>query len=489
MTSADRQTVSNVVTWGVGLGFAHKVSSILLTLILVRLLSPEIYGQYGLVAAVLMFALAFSMQRFMEHSFHSASGSEDSYKYHLGFGILLHVGIFTVFNIACFVLNLPENYDAVRFYLHIGSFSILLNIPRIYYSTHLRRTLDWRRQRILHLISFLLSAVVAIGMALSGFGVLALLAQNLLVPVPYIVDLVWRRPDMLECKLKFSYYKGAFKFGIVRSGSAFVVLGQKLIEASAFTAIVGFSLFGIYGRAIGLGTLGAAWLADQIHNLVYPILAKVPRHSPQARSATGLVLRLAAWSSIPMAIALTLSSDAAVALLYGQKWDEVSPLLPATLALAVITTITTGLRLVLLTNYGPARVLFVDIALIVVCITGLYFALDQSVLFYCWFLVFGGTIVLAIVMLILILEKILAIDELMLVFLPMFISAGIAFIIATNLEMQFYEDHYPVTTLVASILATTALGLTAIRLFDPDGLRRVLAYLPAGPKITHLMRL
>ena len=61
-----RAAVSGTVGWGIAIAAVHKVGSVLLSLVLVRLISAEAYGQFGLVNAILMFAYTFSMQRFME---------------------------------------------------------------------------------------------------------------------------------------------------------------------------------------------------------------------------------------------------------------------------------------------------------------------------------------------------------------------------------------------------------------------------------------
>jgi hypothetical protein len=76
---ATRQRISGAIGWGFALAVATKIVSIVLSLVLVRLVAPEAYGQFGLANAVLMFAMAFSMQRFMEHTFHAADASAPNY--------------------------------------------------------------------------------------------------------------------------------------------------------------------------------------------------------------------------------------------------------------------------------------------------------------------------------------------------------------------------------------------------------------------------
>ena len=483
------RTISNVVGWGVGLAIFQKLGGVLLTLVLVRLISAEAYGQFGLVNAMLMFTFAFSLQRYMEHSFHQAGDAERSYSQHLGFGVLLHLGIFVVLNMLLIILPLPVNYNAIREFAHIGSLAILLNVPRIYYSTHLRRVLDWRRIRTLHLLSFLLAAISSIALALAGFGVFALLVQGLVVPLPYIIDLCLNRRDLLRIKMCFTGYRQALRFGFLRTGSSTLGVGQKLVEASIFTAVAGFASFGVYGRAAGIATLTTAWLADQIHSIVYPVLARISPRGAQAKLASGLVLRLALWTSAPLGIALYVFNDVSVNLLYGPDWAQVAPLLRPALVIAILATTTRGLNLVALTMLGAGAALGVDLALLLVSIAGLLLALDHGALAYAWFLVAGNGAVLGVLTAMLVRYQALALQDLFCAAAPILILALLAGWAMTNPQIITWDSDHSVPVLIIAVIMSGLLALALARLLDPSGLATACRYIPGGARLAHLVGL
>jgi PST family polysaccharide transporter len=475
--------------WGIALSIFNKIGAVVVALVLVRLLSAEAFGQYGLVNALLMFAFTFSMQRFMEHSFHGQDQTEQGYAVHLGFGILLHVAVFTLLNLVLLLAPMPENFAAVRTYAHIGSLSILLNIPRIFYSVHLRRMLDWRRQRTIHLVAFALSATISIGLAASGFGVWALLAQNLAIPIPYIFDLVRQRPDLLRPNFSLASYGNVLRFGGIRSVSGILGVGQSLAEASVFTAVAGFIAFGFYGRAIGIATLASAWLGDQLHNIMYPIIARVEPGTLQAKRAAGLALRLVVWTGTPLAAALFVFNDTVVGLLYGSSWMEVAPLLQAVLFVTMFGTTLRGLALLLLTTEGPAASVILEFAQLLVCLAGLTFALPGGALMYAWFLAAGTGALCAATLIYLVARRTLSLADVAAAILPMSVLAAVAVVAANSSTVHALDASRSLLGLSAALAVTGAIAVGVIRLTDASGLAMACRYLPGGARIASLLRL
>jgi predicted tellurium resistance membrane protein TerC len=84
----DRDKTRNTVLWGVGLAMVTRAGTTLLSLLLVRLISPEMYGQYGTVSSVTLFVLSFSMQRFTEHLFFQREPDREEHERHLSFGLI-----------------------------------------------------------------------------------------------------------------------------------------------------------------------------------------------------------------------------------------------------------------------------------------------------------------------------------------------------------------------------------------------------------------
>ena len=175
--------------WNAGLTGLQRLLQVGLTLILVRLLTPEDYGQYAVLNSVLVFLTVISSQGFVEYLLHCKEDPRQDGAVFLA-GAFLHLVIFAICLGLAFLFSLTEHYGAIAEPLMVASVAILLNHARIFASTVLRRSLDWSTIRKLHLTGFALYAACSITLAFQGFGIYALIAGNVVVPLPYLFWLV-----------------------------------------------------------------------------------------------------------------------------------------------------------------------------------------------------------------------------------------------------------------------------------------------------------
>ncbi|HET7409712.1 MAG TPA: oligosaccharide flippase family protein, partial [Paracoccaceae bacterium] len=364
-----------------------------------------------------------------------------------------------------------------------------LNVPRFYYSVHLQRMLDWRRIRTLDLVSFGCAALSALGLAFAGFGVVALLAQLIAVPVPYIIDLVVRRPDLLRVRFRLSGYAATIRFGMIRNATYLGWVGQRLLEASVFTAVAGFAGFGVYGRALGLAGMTAGWLTEQGSTIAYPVLARLPARGGQLPRAAGLVLRLTLCTSAPLAVPVFLFNDTAVRLLYGPAWDEVAPLLRPVLVVAVTGAMTRGLGVVVLVSLGAGAGLALQLAMATVCALGLWLALPVGPLAYAWFLAAGNGAVLVALGAALIATGALRVGDVVAAVTPPLVLAAAATAASASGPVAAWDAAHSVPALAAAIAAALLLAAGAVRLLDPAGLQDALAFAPGGARLARVLGL
>ncbi|MEL6980532.1 MAG: oligosaccharide flippase family protein [Pseudomonadota bacterium] len=482
------ELVKGTLFWGVALPFLNKAISIATSLVLVRLLAPEIFGQYGLVSAILLFSFTISMDRFMARSFFEED-ARARYAAHLSFGALLHIAIFSVLNLTLWLAPLPAPYQEIAPYAHLASLALLLNVPRIFYSSHLQRLLAWRELRSLHLISAVLTSSAAIGLALHGAGVYALVAQNLITPAPYIIALLLRRPDLLRITRSLSGYRETLRFGTLRSVAAMAQSARPLAEATAFTAAKGFAEFGVYGRAIGLGRLTAAWLADQIAVTALPMLARLEPGSDAARRAAGLVVRLALWTSAPLAVAMALFAETATTLLYGPAWAAVIPLVAPALALAVAATLLRGLSLVLLTTAGAGASLALDAALLAAALLALWIALPLGPLIYAWALVAADGAILICALGVLLWRGALGLRDLAATAIPPAALGALGALGAQSETIAALDAAQSPLAMLGAAALCVLIALALARLFDRAGLSEACRLAPGGDRIARLLRL
>lgn len=481
-----REQTRLIVLWGAALAFATKAGTIILSIILARMVSPEMYGQYGAVSTILLFVMSFSMQRFTENIFHETPSPAD-YHRHIAFGSLLHGLLFLIVNGIALGMTLDPTLARVAIYLHIGSFSILLNVPRILYSTHLRMTLQWKKIRLLSLVSFGLYAIVSIGLASLGHGVWALLAQNLIIPVPYVVAFLLDDRSLRGVNLDWPAYRKAFRFGLLRSGGAAISTGYGAVESLIFSLALDFGALGMFNRARGLSQLVTSWLSDQMGSILYPSMAGLASRSEASRRAAGLLLRVNLWSSGAVAIAVAAAPAASVYLLYGSQWSAVAPLIPPILLAAISGSMLTMCSLILLTNLGPRHSVSLDTAAVAVNALGLLIIVPGGVPAYSAYLGGANFLLIVAVLIYMVRMRLLDARDLARAMIPPVLAGVVVLTVATFPAFDQAESRWPIPILLATGATCATAVLALARLLDPRGLETILGLLPGGRMARRLL--
>lgn len=476
----DRHATRQTVLWGVGLTFATKVASILLGLFLARLITPQVFGAYGVVSSVIVLVLSFSMSAFSEHLYFHRDPAPEDYHRHLAFGVLLHLALFVITNAVALAMLFSPVYRPVALYVGIGSLAMLLNVPRIYYAIYLRAELQWKKQRILHLTSFGLYAVVSITLALTHHGLLALLAQNLLVPVPYVVALLLDDRKLRGLRFDWGAYRAAFNFGLLRTGSTVLANGQTLLESIALSALTGFGPLGLVIRAKGVAQLATSWLSDQVTAVLYPSLARLEPRSDAARRAAGLLIKIGLWTTAPVAVGMAVAQQATVYALYGYQWGQVVPLLRPMLLAAVAGSLFTVAKTVILTNDGPRRALYLDVLVTfanIACLIGLALGGMQA---YANWLGALNMIALLAVLVLMVRARLLNLGDLVTASIPGLILTGLGLAATAGGRFARVELINPFATVAVTGVACTLGMLLLVRLIDPRGLNTLCGLIPGG---------
>ena len=349
------------VVWNTGFNLFRDLLQFCVTLVLVRILSPRAYGEFGLVTTVVGFIYVFSFRSFLAHTLQVQRDEDVDYQVHFTAGAVLHTGLFLLTNAAAAVMRRSATYAPISLLLHIMSVGLLLDWVADVRIKMLQREMDWRRMRLLHAAGLVGNAVLALAMALAGAGVYALLVPSLLVRFPFIIDLLLVQRWRPAWTWSVERFADAWRFGVTRLLSAMVVAGRQLIEGSLLVQLVGYASFGFFGRAVGLAQMFLSKFALLLMEAIYPALTRV-EGGPQARARrAGIVLQGVSWVVIPLAVTVAVLADPVIRVVYGPKWLEVIPLLPWAMAAGAAGSIAYAAYMLLLSNDRQRRCLLDDI--------------------------------------------------------------------------------------------------------------------------------
>jgi O-antigen/teichoic acid export membrane protein len=248
--------------------------------------------------------------------------------------------------------------------LHVMSLTFLLEWPCELRRTMLQRELDWKRMRLLHGAGLIASSALSIAMALMGAGTYALLIPGMLATIPFAVELFFVHKWRPTWRWRAKDYAASVNFGVHRIGSGLVSGGRLLLEASLLAQTLGFGVFGILTRAVGLAQLLCLKLSSQLLASIYPVLARIDKGTARYQRVSALSLGYIAWFVIPIGVVFAIQAGPVVNLIYGHKWDDVIALLPLALAGGVVGALVHAAYSLLLGHGRHRLCLVLDIALL-----------------------------------------------------------------------------------------------------------------------------
>src|SRR5690348_14502559 len=366
--SLERESISaslkSGVLWVAGLNLFRDLLQFGLMLVLVRILEPKAYGQFGFVTSIIGFFTFISYRCFSEHILQVRSDEVIDYQTQFTSAGIIQIVLFLVVNFFALGMRPFAAYAQSAHLVHLMSFLFLLDWPNEFRFKMLEKSLDWKRLRLLQAVGSILSALAALLLALGGFGVYALLAPALLVPLPFIYDLFFVSKWRPNWSINWDYFRVAAKYGIARAGSGSVVFGRQLVEGAALVQSIGYAQYGIYGRAMGLANICCLKMPSFVTPLLYPLLTRMKSGTEAYRKANDLVFRSIAWTVLPIAVLSSSIGGYLVKLLYGRQWEAAIPLLPLAMASAALTAILQTLSVMLLANRQQWRCLVSDVVVL-----------------------------------------------------------------------------------------------------------------------------
>ena len=241
--------------WNAGLVSLISIGQFGLMLVLVRLLDPEVYGQYGLLLGIIGLVYVFSAQSFAEQMLQVRRDDDVHMQDIFTASVVFNVGLCLLTNIVALLMRDASQYSQIAAPLHWLSLSLLLQPGRAVLTATLKRAFDWRKIRLLHAAGFVLSAVIAIPVAYRGGGIYALLVPHFVVPLPFLYELFVSARWRPSWSWSYANFKPALLFGINRQLSGAIVATRRLVEGALVVQTLGFASLGLLGRAVGLADM------------------------------------------------------------------------------------------------------------------------------------------------------------------------------------------------------------------------------------------
>jgi len=323
-----KQKTAQALGWTLLDKFGQQMLAFAVGLVLARFyLSPDDYGLMGMIAIFtalggILLDSGFSNALVRKKTVNQADLSSVFY-FNLAVGIFLYILLFFAAPLIADFYSQPRLIAITR----VAALPFLINPFTLIQWVNLTRDLNFKVITIVGFISLFCSAVVSLSLAMNGYGVWALVYQNITFlfvrTLCFWIYTSWR-PSWLFDK---QCIKGLWGF----SSNILMISVLNTVFNNLYTALVGrfypLREVGYYAQADKLTTVSAFTLNSALQNATYPILSRIADDEERLQRATRKIMRVSAFIVLPALFGLSAIAEPLVQLLLTDKWIAIVPYL------------------------------------------------------------------------------------------------------------------------------------------------------------------
>ena len=308
------------LAWSLIERFSTQGVQFLFGIILARLLSPD---DYGIIAMPLVFlALA---QCFIDSGFSTAlirkpDLNEDdlstAFYFNVGVGIICYIILFLTSPLIADFYNTPILSDLLK----VTALAALFNPLCAVQQAILTRKIDFKTQAVVSLTGAIISGVLGLVMAYSGFGVWSLVCQQVggyLLRTLLLWIMVKWRPKHVWSWESFHYLWG---FGSKMLGSGLLDTAYTNIYPIVIGKYYSANDLGNYTRAKQFSSLPSSNITGILQRVTFPVLSTIQNEDERLARNYRKILKLSAFLIFPLMMILSAVADPLIRVLLTDKW-------------------------------------------------------------------------------------------------------------------------------------------------------------------------
>lgn len=302
-----------------------QIVSLIVSIILARILMPNDYSVVSIVTIFFAFCNVFISGGLNTALIQKKDADAEDYSTVLHTSMLIALILYIImFFSAPAIANLYDKQILVPV-IRIMSLTFFINAFKSILSAYTSSNLQFRKFFFSTIIGTVVSAFVGIYMAVNGYGVWALVAQQITNSFLDTLILYFSTKYKILFKFSFKKLKSLFNYGwkIFVSSIISVIYDQinPLIVGIKYTA----NDLAYYNKGQNYPGLINSTISDTLQSVLFPIMSKVQDDKEVVLNVTRKYIKTASYIIFPMMIGLFSVSDVFVEVVLTEKWLPIVP--------------------------------------------------------------------------------------------------------------------------------------------------------------------
>lgn len=313
--------------WSAADAFLGQGITFVVGIVLARLLSPEEYGMIGICLIFTTILNGIVDSGFSNAIIRKKEATNDDYNTMFITNMVVSVVLYALLYFSAPLISSFFQMELTSIVRVIG-LVLIINGLSLTQQTNLTKKIDFKTKTKASIVSAILSGAIGIGMAYSGFGVWALVAQLLSKQTVYTIALWILNRWMPNFHFSVESFKYMWGFG-------WKLLVSGLLDrlwAQMYQVVVGkfynAATLGQYTRGREYANIFSANITSIVQRVTYPVLAEVQDEKERMVSAYRKVIKVTMFVTCVCMISLGAVAEPLIYCLIGEKWHQATTFLP-----------------------------------------------------------------------------------------------------------------------------------------------------------------
>ncbi len=302
-----------------------QVVSLVVSIVLARILLPEDYAVVGIVTIFFNFANVLVSSGLNTALIQKKNSTETDYStilyVSLGVSVVIYVILFFTAPLIASAYQIPLVVPVIR----VMAVTVIINAVKSILTAYIANTLQFKKLFFSTMAGTLISAVVGIVMAKTGFGAWALVAQQMINAFAGTVALFVTTKFKVLLKFSVESFKELFGYG----WKIFVTSIITVIYDEINPLIVGLKFSSVdlsfYTKGKSFPSLLNSTVGQTLATVLFPVMSKVQDDMSAVLSITRRYIRAASYVIFPLMCGFFAVSESFVELLLTEKWLPAVP--------------------------------------------------------------------------------------------------------------------------------------------------------------------
>lgn len=325
MSALKRQVLSGVF-WSAVQKFGALFISFLANLVLARILSPDDFGNVGLLLVFVAIGQSFIDGGFGAALIQKRAVSNVDYSTVFYWNLIVSViSIAAIYFLAPIVGNYYHS-DLLAKLLRVQSVVFLINAFSLVQTTKLTKELNFKVLSIRTILSTVIGAIVAILLAFRGWGVWSLVVKEIVSALVGAI-LLWS-----FCKWSPAWifslraFREMFRFGSMILLSSIVDTVYRNIQSLIIGRAFSVRDLGYYTQAKKMEEIPVMGGTTILTQVLFPVYASIADQHDYMKSIVRKNIVLITYFTFPLMILLILIAPALITILFTEKWSASIPI-------------------------------------------------------------------------------------------------------------------------------------------------------------------